>query len=62
MVQVNGEERKRSSENYDKLMEKATKCLRRIFELAPTKKRNYILDQVNYKFLVRLHGECNILV
>jgi hypothetical protein len=28
-------------------MEKATRCLRRIFELAPTKKRNYILDQVN---------------
>lgn len=43
-LKINGE--KRNSEDFDKLMDKATKCLKRIFELAPTKKRNYVLDQV----------------
>lgn len=38
--------RKRDVGGYSKLMDKAAKCLHRLFELAPTKKRNYILDQV----------------
>lgn len=46
-MKVNGEERKRKSDDFDKLMDKATKCLKKLFELAPTKKRNYILDQTN---------------
>ena len=40
--------RKRDVGGYSKLMDKAAKCLHRLFELAPTKKRNYILDQVKY--------------
>lgn len=40
--------RKRDVGGYSKLMDKAAKCLHRLFELAPTKKRNYILDQVNF--------------
>ena len=43
-----GVARKRDVGGYSKLMDKAAKCLHRLFELAPSKKRNYILDQVNY--------------
>lgn len=44
-----GVARKRDVGGYSKLMDKAAKCLHRLFELAPSKKRNYILDQVNIK-------------
>ena len=44
--QIMGVARKRDVGGYSKLMDKAAKCLHRLFELAPTKKRNYILDQV----------------
>ena len=45
--QIMGVARKRDVGGYSKLMDKAAKCLHRLFELAPSKKRNYILDQVN---------------
>ena len=39
--------RKRNySGRWDVLIEKSTKCLNRLFEIASRKKRNYILDQV----------------
>ena len=41
-----GVARKRDVGGYSKLMDKAAKCLHRLFELAASKKRNYILDQV----------------
>lgn len=44
--QIMGAARKRDVGGYSKLMDKAAKCLHRLFELAPSKKRNYILDQV----------------
>lgn len=31
-------------------MDKAAKCLHRLFEIAPSKKRNFILDQVLFSF------------
>ena len=47
LLQIMGVARKRDVGGYSKLMDKAAKCLHRLFELAPIKKRNYILDQVN---------------
>ncbi|XP_015759797.1 PREDICTED: heterogeneous nuclear ribonucleoprotein U-like protein 1, partial [Acropora digitifera] len=46
-MKVFGVARKRDVGGYSKLMDKAAKCLHRLFELAPTKTRNYILDQTN---------------
>ncbi|XP_073231333.1 uncharacterized protein [Porites lutea] len=46
-MKILGVARKRDVGGYSKLMDKAAKCLHRLFELAPTKKRNYILDQTN---------------
>ena len=46
IFQILGVARKRDVGGYSKLMDKAAKCLHRLFELAPSKKRNYILDQV----------------
>lgn len=46
-MKIMGVARKRDVGGYSKLMDKAAKCLHRLFELAPTKKRNYILDQTN---------------
>lgn len=46
-----GAARKRDVGGYSKLMDKAAKCLHRLFELAPSKKRNYILDQVRVNWL-----------
>lgn len=51
-----GVARKRDVGGYSKLMDKAAKCLHRLFELAPSKKRNYILDQVN-KWLTLMTDE-----
>ena len=50
-----GVARKRDVGGYSKLMDKAAKCLHRLFELAPSKKRNYILDQVNIKQLTLIY-------
>lgn len=46
-MKIMGVARKRDVGGYSKLMDKAAKCLHRLFELAPSKKRNYILDQTN---------------
>lgn len=46
-MKVFGVARKRDVGGYSKLMDKAAKCLHRLFELAPTQTRNYILDQTN---------------
>ncbi|KAJ7382761.1 hypothetical protein OS493_033047 [Desmophyllum pertusum] len=46
-MKILGVARKRDVGGYSKLMDKAAKCLHRLFELAPSKKRNYILDQTN---------------
>ena len=51
-----GVARKRDVGGYSKLMDKAAKCLHRLFELAPSKKRNYILDQVKY-YVYLIHIE-----
>ena len=49
-----GVARKRDVGGYSKLMDKAAKCLHRLFELAASKKRNYILDQVRLLHTRRL--------
>ena len=49
-----GVARKRDVGGYSKLMDKAAKCLHRLFELAASKKRNYILDQVRLPHTRRL--------
>ena len=49
-----GVARKRDVGGYSKLMDKAAKCLHRLFELAASKKRNYILDQVRLLHTGRL--------
>ncbi|XP_058965982.2 heterogeneous nuclear ribonucleoprotein U-like protein 1 isoform X2 [Pocillopora verrucosa] len=46
-MKIMGVARKRDVGGYSKLMDKAAKCLHRLFELAASKKRNYILDQTN---------------
>ncbi|PIK50992.1 putative heterogeneous nuclear ribonucleoprotein U-like protein 1 isoform X2 [Apostichopus japonicus] len=47
-MKVMGLRRQRNySGRFDSLIEKSTKCLNRFFEMAPRKKRNYILDQTN---------------
>ena len=33
---------------WDVLIDKSTKCLNRLLEIAARKKRNYIIDQVKY--------------
>lgn len=46
-VQVMGLPRKRNySGRWDILIDKSTKCLNRLLEIASKKKRNYVLDQV----------------
>ena len=48
LLQVMGLPRKRNyAGRWDVLIDKATKCLNRLIEIAARKKRNYILDQVN---------------
>ena len=45
--QVMGLPRRRNyTGRWDVLVDKSTKCLNRLFEIAAKKKRNYILDQV----------------
>jgi heterogeneous nuclear ribonucleoprotein U-like protein 1 len=47
MVQVMGLPRKKNyAGRWDVLIDKATKCLTRMLEVASKKKRNYIIDQV----------------
>jgi len=47
LPQVMGLPRKRNySGRWDALIEKSTKCLNRMLEIASRKKRNYIIDQV----------------
>ena len=36
---------------WDSLIDKSTKCLNRLLEIASKKKRNYIIDQVRCMFL-----------
>ncbi|XP_022091036.1 heterogeneous nuclear ribonucleoprotein U-like protein 1 [Acanthaster planci] len=47
-MKVMGLRRERNyNERWEKLFQKANDCLHRFFEIAPTRKRNYILDQTN---------------
>lgn len=47
-LQVMGLPRKRNyAGRWDVLIDKATKCLNRMLEIASKRKRNYIVDQVN---------------
>ncbi|XP_001625157.3 heterogeneous nuclear ribonucleoprotein U isoform X2 [Nematostella vectensis] len=46
-MKILGAPRKQDVGGYSKLMDKAAKSLHRLFEIAPAKKRNYILDQTN---------------
>ena len=47
VLQVMGLPRKRNyAGRWDSLIDKSTKCLNRLLEIASKKKRNYIIDQV----------------